>query len=264
MASKMPSRTLYIFILGTGFPSLVAVRTFCLICCTLGFCDRSCRNSGCRPSNFSTRRFENMTDPTSSEPAPTRGLASRSVASRNISNTSDSMLSPPRLDKHDRSDQLGASSHARASLQIGGQPEHLEYLRLDALPDACERGLGGHPDLDQFVTESGDRIGRLPAFDLFLGPVARSVGRRVAADAVRSRVQQNRPAALLNHLPLAPESVDHRQGVVAVDALRVHLVRVDSRSDARDELHSHGLAEGLAAHPVEVVQIGRASCRERA
>jgi len=54
---------LYIFILGTGFPPCMAVRTFPLICCTLGFCERSCKNSGWRVSHFSIRRLENMTEP---------------------------------------------------------------------------------------------------------------------------------------------------------------------------------------------------------
>jgi len=171
------------------------VRTLPLICSTLGFCERSCKNSGWRVSNFSARRLENMTEPTNSEPGPTRGLASRSTARRNISKTAVSM------------DSLTPSST-----------------------------LPGPPDIHHLLPESVDGIGVLPELDLFLGAVAGSVGGRVTADAVGDGIQQDWAAAFFKDPPLAPEGVDDRQRVVAVDALGVHLLGVDAGADARDEL----------------------------
>ena len=50
------------------------------------------------------------------------------------------------------------------------------------------------------------------------------------------------PRPSCEDLLLAAEGVDHRQRIVAVDALGMHLFGVDARADARDELHAHGLA----------------------
>ena len=52
---------------------------------------------------------------------------------------------------------------------------------------------------------------------------------------------------------LAADGVDHRQRVVAVDALGVHLVRRQPGAHAREDLEAHRLADRLAAHAVEVV-----------
>ena len=125
-----------------------------------------------------------------------RGLASRSAASRNISKTR-SLASCPAA-----SSRLASATAASASRS----------------------------------REGGDGVGRLPELDLFLGAVAGGVRRRVAAGAVGDRVEQHRAAALEQDLLLAPESVDHRQRIVAVDALGVHLLGVDPGADARDEL----------------------------
>jgi hypothetical protein len=105
-------------------------------------------------------------------------------------------------------------------------------------------------------SESNERrngIGLLPAFDFFLRSVARCIGRRVAADAIGHGLEQHRPPSLRKNLPLAAERVDHRQRVVAVHALGVHLFRIDARTEPRDVLHAHRLAHGLAAHAVEIV-----------
>ena len=75
----------------------------------------------------------------------------------------------------------------------------------------------------------------------------------MAADAVRNGIQQNRPAAFCKNLLLAPERIDHRQRIVAVDTLGVHLVAIHARADAGDELHAHGFAERLTAHAVKIV-----------
>ena len=106
---------------------------------------------------------------------------------------------------------------------------------------------------EQFVPKGADRIRLLPALDLFFRPVARCIGRGVAADPVGDRIQQNRSAAFAQHFPLTAESIDDRQWIVSVYALRVHLLGIDSCADAGNKLNAHGLAEGLASHAVEVI-----------
>jgi hypothetical protein len=155
--------------------------------------------------------------------------------------------------EHHRADQFGSGAHARAGSEIGRQLEHFEYRALDTLAGAGQGVFAGRPVGQQFVVEGVDGIGMPPVLDLFFGAVTGSVGGRVAADPVGDRVQQHRPAAFLDHPPFAPEGVDYRQRIVAVDALGVHLVRVDAGADAGDKLHSHGLAHRLPAHAIKVV-----------
>ena len=72
-------------------------------------------------------------------------------------------------------------------------------------------------------------------------------------EPVGDGVQQDRAAALREDLLFTLEGIDNGQGVVAVDALGVHLLGVDARTDAGDELLAHRLTVGLATHTVEIV-----------
>ena len=199
--------------LRNGLAASVGVRILPRICCTRGLSAMSCRNSGARSSNFSTRWLENITEPTSSESGATRGLASRSIGQRNISKIAASIA-------------------------------------------ACARSSAASvttPVLKQLAAEGADGIGLLPALDLLFGAIARSVGRRVAADAVGDGIEQHRAAAFEEQLLLAAERVDDGQRIVAVDAFGMHLLGIDARADARDELARPWSRPRLPAHAVEIV-----------
>ena len=75
----------------------------------------------------------------------------------------------------------------------------------------------------------------------------------MAAEAVGDGVEQDRAVATVDDLLLARDGVDDGQRVVAVHALGVHLLRVQAGAEAGEDLEAHGLADGLAAHAVEVV-----------
>ena len=168
------------------------------ICCTRGLSASVLQELAARDRRTSRRAGSRTSpSPTSSESTVTRGLASRSTASRNMSKIAASMAA---------------------------------FARVERV-FATRRWLSS-----SLRAEGADRIGLLPPLDLFLRAIARRIGRRVAADAVGDRVEQHRAAALVQHLLLAAEGIDHRQRIVAVDALGVHLLRVDAGADARDEL----------------------------
>ncbi len=76
----------------------------------------------------------------------------------------------------------------------------------------------------------------------------------MAGEAVGERIEEDRSAAFAEDLLLAADGVDDREGVVAVDALGVHLLGVDARTDAREDVVAHRLAGGLAAHAVLIVE----------
>ena len=162
------------------------------------------------------------------------------------------LLSPP-VTEHHLADQLGTERDPRAGVQVGRHREHLEHPVPGLLRGSIQLLLAGHPGLQQPAGVGGYRVGRLPELHFLFRPVARCVGRRMTAGAVGDRVQQNRAAAVQQDLLLALDGVDHRERVVAVHPLRVHLLGIHSSADPRDELTAHGLAVGLTAHPVEVV-----------
>jgi hypothetical protein len=131
--------------------------------------------------------------------------------------------------------------------------EHLEDGVFHRGPRLVEVAGREELGIHQLVSEGDDGVGFLPDLDLLPGAVAGGVGRGVPADAIGDGIQQSRPAALAEDPHLSPEGVDHRERVVSVDALGVHLLEVDAGADASDELAPHGFAVGLAAHPVVVV-----------
>ena len=51
----------------------------------------------------------------------------------------------------------------------------------------------------------------------------------------------------------AANGVDDGEGVVAVDALGMHAIRVDAQAYSGQHPKAHGLAHGLTAHAIEVV-----------
>ena len=76
----------------------------------------------------------------------------------------------------------------------------------------------------------------------------------MAGEAVGDGVHEDGAAALLEDLLLAGGRVRDGQRVDAVDALGVHGLGVEGRAHAGEDLITHGLAESLAAHAVEVVE----------
>ena len=76
----------------------------------------------------------------------------------------------------------------------------------------------------------------------------------MAGNAVGDGVHQNRSLSCQQQFLLAGNCIGHRQGIVSVHPLCVHVVGVHTGTDTGQELVAHGLATGLAAHAVEVVE----------
>lgn len=77
----------------------------------------------------------------------------------------------------------------------------------------------------------------------------------MAGEAVGDGVGQHRAVAALGEdLALAAHGVGDGERVQSVDALGVHALGVHAEADAGEDVVAHGLAGGLAAHAVEVVE----------
>ena len=105
----------------------------------------------------------------------------------------------------------------------------------------------------QGPAEGTDRIIGGPALDLLFRAVDVGVRRRMAGAAIALDVEERRAVAGDKQRPLASDGVGDGERIGAVDRLGVHRLHVDRRADARQTVPAHGLADGLAAHGVEVV-----------
>ena len=143
---------------------------------------------------------------------------------------------------------------ARGGVVVDGQLEDLDQLVGQRGRVAVNLVLRGQAVQDEQVRVFLDAVNLLPQLDLFLRAVGRGVRRRVAGEAVGDGVHEDGAAALLEDLLLAGGRVRNGQRIEAVDALGVHGLGVEGRAHAGEDLISHGLAEGLTAHAVEVVE----------
>ena len=143
---------------------------------------------------------------------------------------------------------------ARGGVVVDGQFEDLDQLVGQRGRVAVDLVLRSQAVRDEQVRVFLDAVNLLPQLDLFLRSIGRSVRRRVAGEAVGDGVHEDGAAALLEDLLLAGGRVRNGQRIEAVDALGVHGLGVEGRAHAGEDLVAHGLAEGLAAHAVEVVE----------
>lgn len=120
---------------------------------------------------------------------------------------------------------------------------------LDFLGHGVQIGLRSHAGGDQLLAECYDAVLSLPCLDFLFRAVRRGVGGRVAAITVGQHVDQHGAVLfLLEDRFLAAVAVDYGQRIVAVDALGVHLGRVDAGTDTGREVEAHRLAASLSAH----------------
>ncbi len=155
--------------------------------------------------------------------------------------------------EHDAAHHLGTDIDTRARVIVDRQAEHVEDQILDGAACLVQRRLLHRTARQDMFAKALYAVRRLPLLHLFAAAIARRVRRRMPAVAVGERVQQHWAASCQQGDAGALESVDHRERVVAVDLLRVHLLGVHSGAEAGNGLHACGLALRLAAHAVEVV-----------
>ena len=72
--------------------------------------------------------------------------------------------------------------------------------------------------------------------------------------AVGDGIHQDRTLTGEQQLLLATNSVGDSQGVIPIDSLSVHGLRIDPCSHASEDFVAHCLATGLTTHAIEVVE----------
>ena len=155
--------------------------------------------------------------------------------------------------EHDRLDLSRAAAETGRGVERRRQAErplhHVHGPGLDPL------ALGGveQARFVQVFAVAAQAVPFLPRLDLLARAVGGRIARRVAGQAVRDGVQQRRAAAGEQQLALGVHGGGDRQRVVAVDPFGMQVLGIDAGAHARQHLEAHGLARGLAAHPVEVV-----------
>ena len=71
--------------------------------------------------------------------------------------------------------------------------------------------------------------------------------------SIRERIEQHRPLLLRQDFFLPTDCVDHGQRIIAVDAFRMHLLRIDAGAESGEDFKAHRFAVRLSAHCVLVV-----------
>ena len=132
--------------------------------------------------------------------------------------------------EHDRFDEgpVDARRDCRVDRKLQ-DPDDLVFCRGLRRVDLR---IAEDPVLLEVLPVAFDCVGRFPEGKLLFGPIGGGVRRRVAGDAIRDGVQQNRPPSFEKDLHFARDGVGYGEGIVAVDALGVHVLLVDACPDA--------------------------------
>ena len=141
----------------------------------------------------------------------------------------------------------------RRQLAVHHNPCHRLDLHASRLDHLVGLAGGDHAAIDQPVTESRDRVMRLPGLHLVPRPVGVGVGRRMARIAIAFDVKKCRPLARPQDLGLARDGIRHRQRIRTVHRLGMELGRRHAGAYAREPVPCHGLATRLPAHGVKIV-----------
>ena len=123
----------------------------------------------------------------------------------------------------------------------------------DALAHRLFRRRVEKPRVAERRGKERDRIVRVPGLHLLAGAIGVGIGRRVAGEAVGLDVEQGRAVPALEQRALALDGIGDGERVGAVDRLGVQVRRVHRGADPRQAVPAAGLADGLAAHRVEIV-----------
>ena len=105
----------------------------------------------------------------------------------------------------------------------------------------------------QVFSVCDQRVDLLPLFHFGFFAVRRRIRRRVSAEAVGDCVQEYRAVAACQNFLFTGDRIDHRQRIVAVDPLGVHLGWIQACPHADQCPKAHRLPDRLTAHAVEVV-----------
>ena len=156
--------------------------------------------------------------------------------------------------EHHPGDQPRLAVRARRVVRRHRQPAYQFHTGGGARLLLLQLGRGGQAVPLQIAAVAGHAVRLLPARQLLAGPVGSGVGGRVPGQPVGDRVEQRRAAPRLQEFAFGGHRGGYRQRVVAVYPFGVQPLGVDPGADPRQHLEAHGLARGLAAHAVEVVE----------
>ena len=147
----------------------------------------------------------------------------------------------------------GGQVHPGRDVQAYGKTAGLGDLAAGVGVDQVQLVLADQTGGKQFLAVFGKRVNGTPQLDFFPFAVCGLVAGGVAGLAVTQNIQKHRPLFCLDELQFAFVGVRQGQWIVSVHHLGVHVFRVYRRPDAGQAFKAHGLANGLAAHAVEIV-----------
>ena len=156
--------------------------------------------------------------------------------------------------EHDAGNLL--SSDPGGGREVHGEATHLLDGCRGVLVKRREIRVGGRTGREKLRAELSEGIDRLPSLQFLARPVGSGVAGRVAALTVGENIEEDGALARFEHGKLSTEGVDHCQRVVAVHGLGMEVPPVQTGREGGQTLEAHGLAAGLAAHPVEVIHDG--------
>ena len=111
----------------------------------------------------------------------------------------------------------------------------------------------GYAGFQKLCLKGLDAVQLLPGFNFFSGAVGVLVRRRMSAVTVCHHVEKHRAFSALYKRQLPVISVHHCERIHSVDALCMHLVYRNSRSETGDIVVRHCFPVGTTAHGVSVI-----------
>ncbi len=143
--------------------------------------------------------------------------------------------------------------HARRGFFADGEFAGLGDLAGGVCADFLEFAFGNHLGFDELGAEFDQRVDGFPQLDFITFAIGRLVGGRMPALAVAQHVKQDGPLVFRDEFLLAAVGLGEGERVIAVHDFGVHVVGVECGAHAGEPVESCRLADGLAAHAVEIV-----------
>jgi len=138
-------------------------------------------------------------------------------------------------------------------LIINGFNQHFMNQCFNIKPGSFHVFFRGNTGFYQLLAVGGDAVLGFPGFHFFLGTVRRGIGGAVAAVTIGKHIEQYGTAFFFQDNAFTTVGVDNGQRVVTIHPFGMHLVGVETGTDAGSDAVAHGFATGLTTHAVLVV-----------
>ena len=150
-------------------------------------------------------------------------------------------------------ERVGGDIDRRSGVGVDGCGGDRPHIGGDALAHRLFRRRVEKPLVAEGRGKERDRIVSVPGLQLLAGAIGAGIGGRVSGEAIGLHVEEGRAMAALEQEALALDGIGHGERVGAVDRLGVQVRRAHRDPDPRQAVPAGGLADGLAAHRIEIV-----------